>query len=114
MNNMENKLSLIITFVDRKKGRKVIKLFNKLGCKYHTIFIGKGTAPSEIYDYLGVGVIEKDVVFSVCDSAIKNQLLDALSKKMKFDKPGRGVACSIPLDGIDSLSALNTVLGKEA
>ena len=32
-------LSLIVTFVDRKVGKKVIKLFNKMGCKYHTSFI---------------------------------------------------------------------------
>lgn len=107
-------LSLIVTFVDRKVGKKVIKLFNKMGCKYHTSFIGKGTAPSEIYEFLGVGIIEKDVVLSVCDTAIKEELLNALTKKLKLDKPGHGVACSIPLDGIDSLTALKAVLGMEA
>ena len=116
VNNMEKVkgLSLIITVVDRKKGKKVIKLFNKLGCTYHHIFMGSGTAPSEIYEYLGVGVIEKDVVVSVTESIYKDQLLITLIKKLKFDKPGQGVAWSIPLDGIDSLSSLKAVLGKEA
>ena len=107
-------LSLIVTFVNRKVGKKVIKLFNKMGCKYHTSFIGKGTAPSEIYEFLGIGIIEKDVILSVCDKTIKDDLLNALTKKLKLDKPGQGVACSIPLDGIDSLSALKAVLGMEA
>ena len=113
MDNVKG-LSLIITFVDRRNGKKVIKLFNKMGCKYHTIFMGKGTAPHEIYEYLGVGIIEKDVVFSVCNNDLKEKLLNALIKKFKFDKPGHGVACSIPIDGIDSLSALKLVLGEEA
>lgn len=106
-------LSLIVTIVDRKKGKKVIKLFNKFGCKFHTQFMGKGTAPSQIYDYLGVGVIEKDIILSVTDTIYKDKLLMALIKKLDFDKPGHGVACTIPLDGIDSLTALRTVLGKE-
>lgn len=114
MNNIQVKgLSLIVTFVDRNKGKKIIKYFNKIGCTFHTIFMGKGTAPSEIYAYLGVGVVEKDVVFSVVDSSSKDYLLQMLIKKFKFNKPGNGVACSIPIDSIDSMSALKTVLGKE-
>ena len=113
MDNVKG-LSLIITFVDRKMGKKVIKLFNKMGCKYHTSFIGKGTAPSEIYEFRGVGIIDKDVILSVCNKDLKDQLLQALINKFKFDKPGHGVACSIPLDGIDSLSSLKVVLGEEA
>lgn len=114
MNNSHVKgLSLIVTFVDRNKGKKIIKHFNKLGCIFHTVFIGKGTAPSEIYEYLGIGVVEKDVIFSVVDSASKDYLLKMLIQKFKFNKPGHGVACSIPIDAIDSMSALKAVLGKE-
>lgn len=114
MNNHQVKgLSLIVTFVERNKGKKIIKYFNKIGCTFHTVFIGKGTAPKEIYEYLGIGVVEKDVIFSVVDSASKDFLLKMLIQKFKFNKPGNGVACSIPIDAIDSMSALKAVLGKE-
>ena len=53
-------------------------MFNKYGCTFHTVFMGKGTAPSEIYEYLGVGVVEKDVIFSVVDSSSKDFLLNML------------------------------------
>jgi hypothetical protein len=81
VNNMDHNvkgLSLIVTFVDRNKGKKIIKMFNKYGCTFHTVFMGKGTAPSEIYEYLGVGVVEKDVIFSVVDSSSKDFLLNML------------------------------------
>ena len=106
-------LSLIVTIVDRKIGKKVKKLFKRFGCNYHLTFVGKGTAPKEIFEYLGVGVIEKDVVLSVVDVELKNQLFDALITKLHFDKPGKGVACSIPINGIDSAAALDRVLKKE-
>lgn len=112
MNDVKG-LSLIVTIVDRKIGKKVKKIFKKFGCNYHLTFVGKGTAPKEIFDYLGVGVIEKDVVLSVVDSELKNKLLEALKIKLHFDKPGKGVACSIPINGIDSAAALNRVLKKE-
>ena len=112
MSNVKG-LSLIVTFVDRNKGKKIIKYFYKLGCTYHNIFMGKGTASKEIYEYLGVGVIEKDVIFSVCESTSRDYLFKVLIQKFKFNKPGHGVACSIPIDSIDSLSALKAVLGKE-
>ena len=112
MNNVKG-LSLIVTIVDRKKGKKVKKIYKKLGCNYHLTFVGKGTAPKEIFDYLGVGVIEKDVILSVIDSELKNQLFENFRTKLHFDKPGKGVACSIPINGIDSAAALNRVLKKE-
>lgn len=112
MNDVKG-LSLIVTIVDRKIGKKVKKVFKKFGCNFHLTFVGKGTAPKEIFDYLGIGIIEKDVVLSVVDYELKDQLLDSLKNKLHFDKPGKGVACSIPINGIDSAAALERVLKKE-
>ena len=106
-------LSLIVTIVDRKVGKKVKKIFKKEGCNYHLSFVGKGTAPKEIFEYLGVGIIEKDVIFSVIDLELKDKVMEALKKKLHFDKPGKGVACSIPINAIDSAQALDRVLRKE-
>lgn len=112
MNDVKG-LSLILTIVDRKKGKKVKKVFKKQGCNFHLTFVGNGTAPTEVFEYLGIGVIEKDVVLSIVDCEMKDNLLEILKTKLHFDKPGRGVACSIPINGIDSLNALERVLRKD-
>ena len=37
---------------ERKQGKKVVKLFEKLGCTSHQTFLGKGTAPVEVFELL--------------------------------------------------------------
>ena len=59
MNRKITGMRLFVTIVDRNMGNRVVKLFEEVGSHYHQIIYGKGTAPKEIYDYLGFGVIEK-------------------------------------------------------
>lgn len=112
MNNVPNGLRLIITIVDRKKGKKVVNLFEKLGCTYHHTILGHGTAPIEIFDYLGFGKIEKDVVLSIADENMVPFMFDALRQELDFASPGHGIACSIPIKSVDSSRALQEILKK--
>lgn len=112
MNNIPNGLRLIISIVDRKKGKKVINLFEKLGCCYHQTILGYGTAPIEIFDYLGFGKIEKDVVLSVADEMMVPFMFEALRHELDFSSPGHGISCSIPINSVDSSRALQEILRK--
>ena len=47
---------------------------------------GKGTASKEIYEFLGVGVIEKDVIFSVCESTSRDYLFKVLIQKYTYEE----------------------------
>lgn len=107
-----NGLRLVITIVNRKVGKKVIKLFERLGCTSHQTFLGYGTAPKEILDYLGFGVIEKDVVLSVVDEIYVPVMFKTLEDKLDFGKPGHGIACSIPISSVGGQRALQELLGK--
>lgn len=113
MNNKINGMRLFVTIVDRNKGNKIIELFEKVGCHYHEVIYGKGTAPKEIYDYLGFGEIQKEVVLSVAPVNIVPFMIDALKIEMNFDQPGHGVACTIPLDSVAGQSVLNEIMRKE-
>lgn len=110
MNKIITGMRLFITIVDRNKGNKVVKLFEENGCHYHQIVYGKGTAPKEIYDYLGFGEVEKEVVFSIATLDIVPFLIDALRIELHFDQPGHGVACTIPLESIAGQRVLNEIL----
>lgn len=111
MENLKG-LRLIITIVDRKKGKKVVKLFESLGCKFSSTMLGMGTAPKEIFDYLGFGDIEKDIVLSIADENIVPFLFDSLRTEMNFCEPGHGVACSIPIRSVGGKRALEAIMGK--
>lgn len=110
MNNKISGMRLFITIVDRHLGSKVVKLFEEAGCHYHQIIYGKGTAPSEIYEYLGFGEVEKEVVLSIASNEIVPFMIDALKIDMNFDQAGYGVACTIPLDSLAGKSVLDEIL----
>ena len=112
MNQTVNGLRIILTIVDRKKGKRVVNLLETCGCYHHQIFLGKGTAPQEIFEYLGFGEIEKDIVLSIATVDRAPILLKLLQEEMDFDQPGHGMACSIPIDSVAGQSVLNVILGN--
>lgn len=111
MNNQTNGLRLIITIVERKQGKKVVKLFEKLGCTSHQTFLGKGTAPVEVFELLGFGGVDKDVVVSIADVALTPKLFNALETQMHFNEPGHGIAVSIEVCSVGGARALEEILG---
>ncbi len=114
MNREIKGMRLFITIVDRGKGSKVVDLFEDTGCHYHQIIYGAGTAPKEIYDYLGFGVIEKEIVLSVANVDIAPFMIDVLKTELNFDQPGHGVACTIPLDSVAGKSVINEIIKNKA
>ena len=110
MNNRINSMRLVVTIVDRNLSNKIVKAFEQSGSYFHEIIYGKGTAPKDIYEYLGFGNPEKAVILSVVPTDIVPFMLDILKIDFHFEQPGHGVACTIPLDSIAGKSALEEVL----
>ena len=110
MNKPIKGMRLFVTIVDRHKGKEVIKLFEEVGCHFHEVIYGKGTAPKEIYEYLGFGNVEKEVVISIALIDIIPFMIDILKTELHFDQPGHGVACTIPLDSIAGRSVLDEIM----
>ena len=110
MNREIKGMRLFVTIVDRHKGNAVVKLFEEVGCHFHEIIYGKGTAPKEIYDYLGFGDIAKEVVLSIAPTELVPFMIDALKIDLHFDQPGHGVACTIPLDSVAGKSVIEYIM----
>ncbi len=111
MNSQVKGLRLIMTIVDRGKGKKITKFLEKLGCHNQQIFLGYGTAPDEMLQYLGLATIEKDVIISIVDEALAPFILSEIGEKMHFALPGNGIACSIPIQSVASKTTLEAILG---
>ena len=82
---------------------------------YQTIVLGKGTAPSEILEYLALGETDRHVILATVEEddlpAIYKQLIDELD----FLKSGRGVAFTSPVGSISKLaydSLISHALGE--
>ena len=73
---------------------------------------GRGTASSDILDYLGIGESDKDIVFTVLSQAKAERVLKNMDKKMQLYIPGNGVAFTIPLCSFAGMTALQQVCGE--
>ena len=93
-------LSWLITIVDRDKGNIVAEIYNHHHIGVQLIALGKGTAGSEIMDYLGLDQLEKDLILSLVPSTLAGNILSHLNETLHFSKPGKGIAFSIPLSGL--------------
>ena len=73
---------------------------------------GRGTASSDILDYLGIGESDKDIVFTGLSQAKAKRVLKNMDKKMQLYIPGNGVAFTIPLCSFAGMTALQQVCGE--
>lgn len=109
-------IKLLVSIVNRTKGEKVEELLQEIGITYHLICLGHGTANSDILDYLGLGEIDKDIVFSVVECDKINVALNTLNEKLHFKKDGNGIAFTIPINSVGgpiTLKILTGLLRKE-
>ncbi len=62
-----------------------------------------GTAPNEIMDILGLGSIDKIILFSLMPKKLSRCMLKKISKELKLDAANSGIAFTVPLTGMNNL-----------
>lgn len=103
------KIKMLITVVDRGKGEKHTELYRKNNVMYNMILLGKGTAKSEILDYLGIGRTEKDIIISVGEEDNIKNIMRILKEEMYLNEPGNGIAFTTSISSVDSSLALEYI-----
>ncbi len=72
---MSKRPMLLLSIVERDKGKKLIKELEKINIKINFQTVGFGTAPTEMMDIFGLGTNDKDVIISLGDeAAVKNMM----------------------------------------
>lgn len=97
------KLKLLVTIKDYGGDKEFTNLYIENHIPFHVTTHGHGTASSEILDYLGLGSNKKNVILSTISEYQVNRIFSLLRTKMHFDKPGRGVAFTIPITSISCI-----------
>ena len=95
-------LKLVIFIIDWSKTKALSTIFDEEKVRFHFICKGRGTANSEILDLLGIGSSEKAVVICLEQEVLIPVLLKEVRKKIGLHSPGVGIACTIPLSGINN------------
>lgn len=82
---------------------------------FQTIVLGKGTAPSEILEYLALGETDRHVILATVEENDLPSIYQQLVDELDFLKSGRGVAFTIPVGSISKLaydSLISHALGE--
>lgn len=95
-------LKTMITIVDYSLTDKIMNIYLKNKLPVHAVTHGHGSAGSEILDYLGFGETKKGVILSVITSKTSEHIFNVLEKEMNFNRPGTGIAFTLPLSGVSS------------
>lgn len=101
-------LQALITVVDRGKGEKMARLYKNAGIETQLMCLGSGTAKSEMMEYLGLGELEKDILFSAAPRCVLRSGMEKLRAELPFSRPGGGIACSVTFSSV-SMAALRQI-----
>ncbi len=62
---MNKKIMVLLSIVERDKGKKLIKELKNINIKFNFQMVGLGTAPTEMMDIFGLGSNDKDIIVSL-------------------------------------------------
>lgn len=95
-------LRLVVLIADQPAAKKADMLMQQAGFPIRYRFWGEGTASSELLDYLGLTKSEKVVTLCTAPKTLTPKLLDILRLELDLEKPGHGMAFTVPISGASS------------
>lgn len=98
-------MRLLITIVERGLMDQVEKIYFDETKGYCLELPGRGTAPSEIIDILGLGSPEKAIILGIVRKDEVSRVFEKLETKLKLKTKATGVSFSIPLAAISKSSS---------
>lgn len=97
---MENKeqYELILAIVNKGVTDLVMAAANRAGAKGGTISVARGTGNPELAKQYGIVIQpEKEVVFIVVLSEIKDKVMTQIYEEAGISTPGQGIILSLPI-----------------
>ncbi len=72
---MSKRPMMLLSIVERDKGKKLIKELEDINIRINFQSVGFGTAPTEMMDIFGLGTNDKDIIISLgAEDVVKNML----------------------------------------
>lgn len=96
---------LLVSIVERRRGKDIIRLYDREGVTFHYQTAGQGTATSEIMDILGLESRDKDIILSLAAETLIDQLVYRMSNELRGSVDTKGIFFDLPLTGISNLIA---------
>lgn len=106
-----DEIVFMVSIVKRGAAEKLAEFYKTQGVTFNLICLGRGTASSEMLNYLGLEETEKDIMFSTMAAEESDLLMQKLIHQMRFDKPGHGIAFTIPISSVGGAVTLKYLSG---
>ncbi len=106
-NVSSNKLSLLITIVNRRKAEFYTDFIQDLGANLQFVSFGEGTADASMLSRMGLADNERAVIFSVIRDENRDTILRSIEEKFRTIKGGDGIAYTIPFSSVIGVSVFN-------
>lgn len=111
-NDASRAMVLLFSITDRGQASKVIMELSEYRIHTHFQAVGVGTATSDMMDLLGLGSIEKDILFSFATRKTADEFMAKVNQTVVHLGRGRGLILVIPISAISRLS--RTIIMKRA
>ena len=105
-------VDLLIAITDRSRSNDFAEWFREQGIPLVLTALGKGTATTEVLDYLGLEATEKSVL--LCVSYHSPRLIRRAARDLWLDVPGNGIIMGIPVSSIGGAATRDYLLQQEA
>jgi nitrogen regulatory protein PII len=104
----ETDFVLIVTIIKKGWGDEVIKASKKAGAQGGTIVFGRGTGVHEDIRILGLMIEpEKEIVLTIAESSIADNIAYSIIKTVNLNEPGTGVGFIVSLEKLFGISHMH-------
>lgn len=105
-------VNYVISIINPDDGGKYRRIVSDLSLPLTVSVLGRGTAPKNILDLLGIASREKLIVMSTADEEKTEALIKEERRRLYIDAPGNGVVLAVPVKSIGG-GKLMAMLGAE-
>ncbi|MDO4939545.1 MAG: hypothetical protein Q4E54_06255 [Lachnospiraceae bacterium] len=99
-----NRLEMLVTIVRRKKADYYKDLIASYDVNLQTTILARGTASTEMKEYLGLDNTEKIAIVSIIKKEYADKALADIEEKFKTIKNGKGIAFTVPMSSVIGVS----------
>ncbi len=104
-----NNHEVVFAIVDSGFAEEVMDVAREQGVRGGTILNARGAAGQEAAAFFGINLhTEKEILMMVVDKEIRDNVLNAIYKKMDMGKKASGIAFSLPVSDVAGLAMPET------
>ena len=96
-------VQLVVSICDDKKGEEVEEYLHSVHLDAGLLFMGKGTAESDIADLFGFGMNNRDIVAVIVPNEKVDRVVKKINEITRIEIDSYGLTFVMPLSGASSL-----------